>query len=340
MTMLDAFKSLFSSNAQRLIWTRVEDTDRDLGPELEPFGGYYSVRVAEMYVRDARLLWRKYLPMVNSLVVRGTIEQASVVGPLQIKQFGDASLDNIIVLNQPLSGPIVHTGEEFSLTVGLMSVLSQDLGQVMLDTASSVSSLMMADLGAAAKLAPVLKSAVEGILGIKDARLQVGIMDRFATTGHPIKPGLHVGIAAAKSNVKLHDLRYFDRTLKIGPDRRSAVDFDAFDYMVVLIESRTNRPDWASLPELSGFDARFGQALREASHDSRKQSLQPVLNDFIIRVGSSTNLSKPDKDLLPQMIKDQLQTRLDQLNGGTFELRGPDGTSRRADDFDFLDLPQ
>ena len=58
MSMFDAFKNLFSSNAERLIWTRVEDVQRELGPLLEPSGGYYSVRVAEMYVKEARVLWR------------------------------------------------------------------------------------------------------------------------------------------------------------------------------------------------------------------------------------------------------------------------------------------
>jgi hypothetical protein len=340
MSIFAAFENLFSSNAQRLIWTRVGDIERALGPPLEPYGGYYSVRVAEMYVKDARVLWRKYLPMVNGVVTQGAIEQASVVGPMQIKQFGDAALDNVVALNQPLSGPIVYTGEEFGLTVGLMAVLSQDLGQVMLDTASSVSSIMLLDLGAAAKLAPVLKSAVEGILGIKDVRLQVGVMDRFYKTGNPLQPGLHVGIAATKNDVKLSDLRYFDGALKIGPDRRSAVDFLGFDFMIVLIESRTNRPDWASLPELAGFDARFTQALREKAHDERVKSLQPIQNDFINAVQGSANLSKPDKDYLPKMMNGELQKRLNQLKAGNFELRGAVGQKKRADDFDFLDLPE
>jgi hypothetical protein len=339
MSTFDAFKNLFSSNAERLIWTRVQDVQRDLGPPLQPLGGYYSVRVAEMYVREARVLWRKYLPMVNGVVTQGTFEQASVVGPMQIKQFGDAALDNVIALNQPLSGPIVYTGEEFGLTVGLMAVLSQDLGQVMLDTASSVSSIMLSDLGAAAKLAPVLKSAVEGILGIPNVRLQVGVMDRFSEPGHPLEPGLHVGIAAPKNNVELKDLRYFDGNLKIGPDRRSAIDFREYDFMVVLIESRTNRPDWASLPELSTFDAKFSQALREKTHAERLESLLPIQNDFIAAIQMSANLSNPDKEQLPSMMNAQLQKRLDQLKAGTFELRGADGRPKAADEFDFLDLP-
>jgi hypothetical protein len=339
MSIFDAFKNLFSSNAQRLIWTRVQDVERDLGPPLEPHGGYYSVRVAEMYVRDARVLWRKYLPMVNGVVTQGAIEQASVVGPMQIKQFGEAALDNVVALNQPLTGPIVYTGEDFGLTVGLMAVLSQDLGQVMLDTASSVSSIMLLDMGAAAKLAPVLKSAVEGILGIKDVRLQVGIMDRFYKTGHPLQPGLHVGIAATKEDVTLSDLRYFDNALKIGPDRRSAVDFLGFDFMVVLIESRTNRPDWASLPELTSFDAQFTQALKEKTHEERLNSLKPIQADFINAVQSSANLSNPDKEELPRMMNTQLQKRLDQLKAGSFELRGVDEKTKSAHDFDFLDMP-
>jgi hypothetical protein len=340
MTMVDTFKNLFSSNARQLIWTRVEDVDRNLGPPVEPFEGYYSVRVAEMFVRDARVLWRKYLPMVNCVVTRGTIEQASLIGPMQIKQFGEAALDNVMVLNQPLSGPVVHTDEEFGLTVGLMSVLSQDLGQVMLDTASSVSSIMMLDIGAAAKLAPVFKSAVEGILGLKDVRLQVGIMERFAQPGNPLKPALYVGIAAPKADVKLSEIRYFDGTLKIGPDRRSAVDFREFDFMVVLIESRTNRPDWASLPELFGFDAQFSKALLEKTHEDRLKSLKPIQDAFINAVQGSANLSNPDKKWLPKMMTTQLQQRLDQLKAGAFELKGAEKKMKRPYEFDFLDLPE
>jgi hypothetical protein len=70
-----------------------------------------------------------------------------VVGAAQIKQFGEIAVDSMIVLNQPLTGPIVYTGEELSIIVGLLSVLSRDYGQALLDTAASLSELVMLDTG-------------------------------------------------------------------------------------------------------------------------------------------------------------------------------------------------
>jgi hypothetical protein len=336
MNLQDAFSRVFSATSKRLIWTRLNHVDRDLGPHIDPYEGYYSVRIAEMYLRNSRVLWRKYLPMINGLVTQGSAEQASLVGPTQLKQFGDAGLDNVLALNQPLCGPMVPTGEDFGLAVGLMAVLSQDYAQVLLDTTASVSSLLMIDLGASAKLAPVVKSAVESILGIHDIKLQMGVADRFAWPGHPLGPGLHVGIAANEGDIQPNQLRYADGRLMIGVGA-SSKPFDSYDYMIVLIEGRQHRPDWPSLPALAPFEIQFTDALKETTHEQRLEKLNPVLMEFINAVNASSDLSKPDKNLLPAMVSKDLQKRLDQLKvGSPLESMRTNEAAR----FDFLDVSE
>jgi hypothetical protein len=82
MSIQDLFSKVFSTKATQLTWSRVEDVDRNLGTDIRsPGEGYYSVRVAEMYVRKARVLWKKYLPMVNGLVKQGAVEIAPWSAP-------------------------------------------------------------------------------------------------------------------------------------------------------------------------------------------------------------------------------------------------------------------
>jgi hypothetical protein len=339
MSIYELFGKIFSSKATQLTWARVSDVDRNLGTDITEAGeGYYSVRVAQMYVQTARILWKKYLPMVNGLVKQGAIETSSVVGAAQIKQFGDIAVDNMIVLNQPLTGPIVYTGEEFSVVVGLLSVMSRDYGQALLDTAASLSDLVMLDAGAALKVAPVLKSTIENLLGAKDVRLEVGIMNSFSNPGNRLTPGLHVGIAAPSSDINVKNLRYFDNRLQYGPDRRSSKPFDTHDYMVLLIEGRTHRPDWASLPELAGFEEKFSKALAAGDHSARLAAIKPAFQEFLNAVNASTNLAKPDKKALPAQVNNNLQHRLDQLNTGGFELKSADARAVDPTRFDFLDI--
>lgn len=339
MSLYDVFAKIFSAQAKKLTWVPVGDVERDLGTDIKDAGeGYYSVRVAEMYVRDARVLWKKYLPMVNGLVKQGSLETSAVVGAAQIKQFGDVAVDNMIVLNQPLTGPIVYTGEDFAVVVGLLSVVSRDYGQALLDTAASLSNLVMVDVSSALKVAPVLKATLEGLLGAEDVRLEVGIMNNFSNPGNRLMPGMHVGIAAAADEIKVKNLRYFDGRLQYGPDRRSARPFDSHDYMVLLIEGRTNRPDRASLPELAGFEAKFSKALSAADHTARLEAVKPAFNEFLNAVNASTNLSNPDKKSLPKLVNDNLQLRLNQLNTGGLELKGPGSAVGDPAKFDYLDL--
>jgi len=341
MSIYDVFSKIFSSQATQLTWCRVEDVERDLGTDIQrAHQGYYSVRVAEMYVRRARVLWKKYLPMVNGLVKQGSVEMASVVGAAQIKQFGEIAVDNMIVLNQPLSAPIVYTDEEFSLIVGLLSVRSRDFGQALLDTVSNLSSLALLDTGAALSVAPVLKSAIEKLVGADDVRLEVGVMENFSNPGNRLRPGLHVGISASSDSIDKKQLRYFDNRLQYGKDRRTAKPFDSHDYMVLLVEGRTDRADWASLPELAGFEDKFSKALAAADHASRVAALNPVLQEFLNAVNSSASLSAPDKQAVSKKVADDLQTRLNQLNTGGFELKGRDITGKSPAVFDFLELNQ
>ena len=149
---------------------------------------------------------------------------------------------------------------------------------------------------------------------------------------------MYVGISAPAGKYKKEHLRYFNNRLMLGSDRRIAKDFSDADYMVMLIEGRANRPDWASLPELSGFEAKFSTALAADQHDDRVKALAAPTKEFVNAVNSSKNLSAPDKTLVVKLVQTDLQKRLDQLKGTVFELKAAGAANPASAAFDFLNL--
>src|SRR5512144_2520747 len=110
MGLANLFDRLLHAPGQKLCWKELtgEHAGDDRPFEFKTNEAYFTIRLREMYVCKARVLWRKLYPMVYSLITQGSEEQTAVVGPGQLKVFSETNLDRMVNLNHRLAGPTVY----------------------------------------------------------------------------------------------------------------------------------------------------------------------------------------------------------------------------------------
>ena len=84
MTFSEVFDRLVHGRAEPLSWDWIPDDNIVGGLNTTPLQArqsYVVLRLAEMFLRDQRVLWKKFYPTVHGFVVHGGREHSEVAGP-------------------------------------------------------------------------------------------------------------------------------------------------------------------------------------------------------------------------------------------------------------------
>lgn len=337
--MMDWTK-IFVGRSTKLAWGTLPDGHG--GPAGAPIArgaSYVEVRLKEMFLRTSRRLWRKFYPMLHAFTRHGAAEEHTVVGPGQLRELGDTNLDRLVNLNQRIAGPMPFSGEDVSIVVGLYAIPGADASKALIDTVGNV-----AQLAGAVKVGPlldVLKGGIESIVGLASTTLQLGILDTFYA-GNPLRPGIHVGVAAPRDAVPFDKLWLDKGTLKYGEDPISARSYEQYDYMVLEITAPTYREDWRRLPGILEFEKQFAAVLGNTglAVPAKQQQLEQLWPSFKDALWQSAELIENQRQLIEAAVKTDLQGRLAaQSPGQLFEARGPGGVPQSdPTTFDLLDV--
>lgn len=340
-------RDLFQSKAQHLFWKRLDPAqvvDVASGEAIEKDEAYFVVRMKEMYLVAARRLWRRFYPMLHGYVEYGGAETHAVAGPGQLRELSETNLDRVVNLNYRLTGPTAYHGGDVSLLVGLYSVPGQEAVKALVDTVSTVASLGGIALGPSVEIVNVVKAGVENIVGLNEARLELGIRDTFYQN-NPLQSGYYVGINAPITQVIFDQLWLKEGRLVKGVDPIVGQPYEDHDYMVLEIERRTSRDDWPGLPGLVEFQEKFGAIMRDGglSVAQKRERLGALWPQFTQALNDSTYLTRPDREQIAASVAGDLNRRLQALESGNpFESRSwkdETTTSRSPAEFDFLDVP-
>lgn len=346
MSILDPIQSLFAAKTTQLYWARLLDDHAGLDFRAEPIvsgEAYVVVRLREMSLGYTRKLWRKFYPVVHGFVRHAGREEHQIIGPGRLKDISEADLDRVVNLNQRLAGPIPYDGGDLEIVAGLYSVPAGDAAKALIQTVGDLAGL--AGLAAAniPQIANAVKSGLDSIFRLQDCQLQLGIRDT-RPGGQPLQSGIYVGIAGPREEIVGSELWLEHGRLVRGEDPRAGKPYDAHDYMVLEIERRVTREDWATLPGIAAFEKRFSDVMRTGAPvaDKRKQ-LGAIWPDYIDELVKSRDLTGPDKKRIEAAVAADLKARLAQLDvGNPFETRamGPKSEQHavRSDDFDFMDV--
>src|SRR5271166_5620189 len=112
---------------------------------------YLVMRLAEMFLRRTRVLWREFYPVVHAFVVHGDPAApktlATVAGPGQLKDLDANNLERVIGLAYRLAGPLVYDGQDVEVLTGLYAVPSASGARALIETVSQLSGIIPALAG-------------------------------------------------------------------------------------------------------------------------------------------------------------------------------------------------
>jgi hypothetical protein len=342
--------SLFRTEGVHLFWMRMAD-DRvaggSSGQPLEADRSYVVLRLAEMYLGSSRTLWRKFSPLVHAFTSYGSDkrEEHGIAGPGQLQELGDANLDRVIALNTRLAGPTPYRGGDVTVLMGLYSVPREDSAAALVATVGALAGIVGGGAVGAAQLAQVIKSGVDGILGLDGTRLRLGVRDSFAID-NPLRTGFHVAIGAPENEIPRDRLWLRDTRLVEGPSPVAGRGYVGQDYFVLRLDGPDRRSDWPGLSALGDFEGRFSAVLSNTTLDdaTRRAELGRIWPEFTEALRMSDQLTRYDAGQIANDVKTDLQARLRAISGGNpFETRswGTDEVrARPAGMVDFADVPQ
>jgi len=295
----------------------------------------------QMYLKNIRVLWRKYYPMLHGFVSYSGREEHVIAGPAQLSQLGQENLDRVVVFNQRLGGPLAYQGGDLTLLAGLYSVPGEDAARALLDTLGNIAALPGVGLGDALKISGVVKGGVESILKLNDTRLELGVQDTFSQT-NSLRAGYYIAMDAAGDQVDFDRLWLLDTGLKEGTAPAVSRDYTAFDYMIVEVERLPSRDNWPALDGFKAMQDKFDTVMSDGTQtaDQKRERLKTLWPEFQTLVSRSTELITADKKQIADSVAAHLKALLEAGNT-PFETRAWGGSAKRAvrpERFDLLDV--
>ena len=314
---------------------------------------YVVVKLASMFLKNSRVLWLKLSPLAHAAITMtgrtGPQEQTAIIGPAQFGDLAAAPADRTIVLHQRLAGPTVWRGGDLQVSAGLFAVPKDEAAGALLDTLGQLSGLAIPGLEEGVKIARVVKSGIEGIIGLKGTQpvlgVKVGLGDPTVTAvGSEAAPCILAAIAAPATDVKFESLWVRDGRLMEGPSPDALSVYERNDFLLVAIEKGPPRQDYRGLRSLAPHEGAFNTILRKPDilRPDAEAELNAAFHNFDQDLSTESELTEPDKNRIRGEIIADLKDRIVRKFGGPFgpEQRSVGGIQRRVDPegFNFLDV--
>lgn len=350
MTLSELITEIWQTRNRQLAWGAIPDGHVIGQADSSPFkvdDDYVIVRLSSMFLKSSRTLWLKLSPLAYASVIsqglRAKRTDSAVVGPAQFGDLAQAPADRSIILNQLLSGPFVWRRGDLAIDAGLFAVPRSDAAAALMTAVSQLAGLGMPGLRQAEQIGSIVKSGVEGIIGLNGTKPVLAIRDVLKDG---MRPGVRAALAAPAENVDFSQLWVRDGVLLEGSSAADLSPVKGFDYLLVGIEKGGPREDWRGMAALESHEAKFREILLSGDDSGPiKDALNKAFRAFDSDLSNEEGLSEPDKSRIRGQLITELQKRLAALAGPladppVLETRSVGGIERSVDlsDFSFLDV--
>jgi hypothetical protein len=275
---------------------------------------YLRLRLARMFLKYKRELFKNKYPVVNTLMrfagLDGPVEVNFVVKP-ELAGGGDPTqLDDVAVMDQTLLGPILYRGGDLELMLGLYAAPADDWAQRFIKLAEGVSQLAInATLTMAVTMASTIKASIESAIGGNELDLKLGL-DKELKENVWLAPGYIVMIAAPDESLDMSSLQVKDGELLTSAGRV----YTDHDYIVLAIEVSNQRSDWQGL----GYGRAWKELLKVAADANDVQQVKEAYTTFSGAIFASADLSWADRNAIVALAQQKVKTIRDARAGTGF----------------------
>ena len=267
---------------------------------IQPNESYVTVTLHSMRIVNVRVGWSEFFGAVHSYIAlpnwAGTRSEFQVVvTPEELANVASKNLDKVIVMEQPLMGPVPYRGGVLDLELGLFSVKSTDLAAPFLGLLRSLSEKAgVSFINTALPFAELIKKGVEQVTDTSNkTSLLVGLSRKWAKP----KSGWYVVMAATKGSVNQNELTVdpHDHVL-LSRDGKAVA---GYAYMVFSIEAAGTRDEWYTIPEL----AKAHNKLRDLARANEINEVKEQLAYFRRLVLTSPDLLQQHAEEVSQQVE-------------------------------------
>jgi hypothetical protein len=257
-SLLDTIKG--HQTEQKLCMQIPDDHVLEIAKGSQPFeqdNAYFEIRLCEMFIRDARVFARSFVPLavaVTEFIYGGSKAIVPFIVGKQVLQSVEqyVSGENVEYKNTRIAGPIPYLGGNVALFVGLYRTQVNDISKKLFSLLGSILAQFDATgLSRYLDIAGPLGAGLGDLLGMKEVEFLLGRRDEFdAAEGAPsqLRSGYLVYLNGTKDQVKGQTLYVKNDSLHVGMSNDKLVRFSACDYCLVKIERSTERSDYTALP--------------------------------------------------------------------------------------------
>lgn len=312
MGLIDWFINLFVKEAKHYVYTPVaSDVEKIVFQEGRH---YFRLRLAEMFLKDDRKLFRKYVPVVSSVVSlqfgsNAAQELPSVAGPLALK-LNESSLGHGVELNYSLTNLVPYRGGNVAISAALLACVNKDYFQPFLSLANSIAGLLtIGQLSATLKVVDGVVGALQDLLDGGDKEIRLVYHNEYAGSdnlgGVSLTSGYFAVIGADAGKFSPDNLLVKNSQLYSGADPASAKPLTGYDYMLFSVEAALYRDDFRYFAEYNDL---LYAAIEKGMTDRAEGDA--VIRTAMLAVFKSADLTYVDKTRVAAALKAEYEERI------------------------------
>jgi len=317
MNLISLFEDLWRTEARHLVLAPIP-TDRQDPPVNEVTllaeKHYLRVWLAEMFLRDDRRLFSKFVPVVHSVVRlhfadKPAQELPYVAGPQDIG-LDTTTLGRGVQINHALTNLLPFRGGRVSLSAGLFAYKSKDFFKELSQVLHDVTGLL--NVGQLSTTLKVVDTAINGfqnLLGAGDKDVHLLYFQGFGGGtpfgGASLRSGYVAIINTDEAVFDKNKLFVKQSRLCYGDAIASARPLDGYDYMLLRIEATEGRDDFLTFDTFSKL---LNDAIREGNRD--RATGDAIINTAVVAAWSSPDLTVADRYRIAKALRDMYDQAL------------------------------
>lgn len=320
MSLIDWFTNLFVKESEHYVFAPVASDVEKI--EFKEGQHYFRLRLAEMFLKDDRKLFRTYVPVVSSVVElqfgsNAAQQLPSVAGPLSLN-LNESSLGKGVEINYALTNLVPYRGGTVSISAALLAYVNKDYFQPFLSLANSISSLLtIGQLSTTLKVVDSTVSAIQDLLDGGDKDIRLVFHNEYSGTdslgGVSLSNGYFVVIGTDANKFNPEKLFVKNSQLQFGDDLDSAKPLTGYDYMLFSVEAAVYRDDFRYFDE---YNSLLNTAIEKGMTD--KAEGDAIIRAAMQAVFKSNDLTYVDKTRVAEALKQEYEERIS-LQGNKVE---------------------